>query len=174
MKTSAEIKKEVIDRLRRQPSLEALNISVDVMGDVVFLSGRVDSYRKKFDAGKLIRSLEDVKKVHLDLYVDLPAGDKKTDAAIKDAIADILRQSIFTDIEILFSIREGVVILTGETKSLLQKNKLMNEIINVPGILNICDFIKVKKAATGIKLNGNNNRANNKIEIPANPLAVVQ
>ncbi len=174
MKTSAEIKKEVIDRLRRQPSLEALNISVDVMGDVVFLSGRVDSYRKKFDAGKLIRSLEDVKKVHLDLCVDLPPGDKKTDAEIRDAIVKILQQSIFADIKIAFSIHEGVLILTGETKSLLQKNKLMNEIVNVPGILNTWNFIKVTKAATGIKLNGNNNRANNKIEIPENPLAVVQ
>lgn len=168
MKTSAEIKKEVINRLRRQLSLDSPDISVDVMGDIVFLSGKVDCYRKKFEAGKLIKSMEDVKKVHLDLYVDLPPGDKKTDAAIKDAIVKILQQSIFADIEILFSICEGVVILTGETKNLLQKNKLINEITSVPGILNAWDFIKVKTAATGNKPEDNNNRANNKIEISAN------
>ena len=174
MKTNAEIKKEVTDRLHRQSSLESSDISVDVMGDVVFLSGKVDSYRKKFDAGKLIRSMEDVKKVHLDLYVDLPAGDKKTDAAIKNAIANILQQNIsMPHSEISFSVREGVVVLTGAAESVLQKDRLMNKIMNVQGILNMWDFIKVRKAAVSNDIEDSNNRVNKTIEISADALAIV-
>jgi osmotically-inducible protein OsmY len=55
MKSNIEIRGKVLNELKKYSLLATSNIGVHVLDNIVFLSGKVDFYRKKYDAGKLIR-----------------------------------------------------------------------------------------------------------------------
>jgi len=150
MKTSNEIKTEIMDAFKKHPMLASSDIKIDVVCGNVFLSGKVDSYYKKYAAGKLAKNTNGVKIVHPDLYVELPPNAKQTDAEIKNAILNAL-QILIPKTKIHISVYYGVVILTGEAKDDLQKNKIMNVVADMQGILNVWNFIKIKEKADNNK-----------------------
>jgi osmotically-inducible protein OsmY len=94
MKTDAEIKKDIMDELKRSFILSSSCIRVDVRDGIVWLTGKIDSYRKKYEAAKAISNIADIKKFHLDLNVEVPSNIKTTDANIKDGNIKIF--SFFT------------------------------------------------------------------------------
>lgn len=143
MKTDAEIKKDVTDALKRNVILGSCDINVDVVCGTVYLSGKVDSYHKKFEAGEIVKKIEYVKKVHSDIYVVLPQEAKRTDAQIKDEIESIFHTSL-PENNILVRVYDGIVVLTGATDNEQQQMSASKAILDVTGIQNIWYFIHVK------------------------------
>ena len=179
MKTNIEIRSEVMNELKNSLLLASTNIAVDVICGKVFLSGKVDCYRKKFEAAQRTRSMQDIKAVRNDLYVDLLADNKRTDAEIKNAITYILQEnSIIPGKKISFSVYDdGIVVLTGDAENNVQKYTIMNAVIDVPGIVNVWDFIKVKKFVINDKekniVGRNKYQVIETSEIPAEDLVMV-
>ena len=52
MRTDVELRQDVLDQFRKVPGIESAEIGVGVKDGVVTLSGNVDSYNKKWAAGR--------------------------------------------------------------------------------------------------------------------------
>ena len=63
MKTDAELQRDVMNELRWEPTIKAAEIGVGVKGGVVTLSGHVDSYVKKWAAGRAAARVSGVRAV---------------------------------------------------------------------------------------------------------------
>ena len=158
MKTDADIKKDILDDIKKNPVLNTACIQVDVMGGAVYLTGKVDSYRKKSEVENAARNFAGIEKIHLAIHVDLPPDTKPTDAQIKDEILNFLHFSL-PENDILVRIYEGIVVLTGEAGSEQEKKNVMTVISGIPGILNIWNFIRVKYDTTPINYKERNKKA---------------
>jgi len=143
MKTDAEIKKDIMDELKRNPVLCSSCIHIDVTDGIAYLTGKVDSYHKKFEVGNAVKNFDGIKKIHPDINVELPPDSKTTDAKIKDEILSSLHP-LLPGNYISVRVYDGIVIITGEADSEQQKNSAMTTISGIPGILNTWNFIRVK------------------------------
>src|SRR4051812_9355091 len=82
MKTDAELKRDVEEELRWEPSLDASQIAVAVKDGVVTLSGTVPTFTERWAAEQAAKRVYGVKAIANDIEVRLPAVDEPTDADI--------------------------------------------------------------------------------------------
>ena len=154
MKTDVQIQKNVMDEMKSEiinafeqcAFLNLPEIKTNIIGDNIWLSGKVDSYHKKFELSQAIKNVAGVKHVHLDVNVELPQYFKESDASIKNAIINNL-QALISGNEILVRVYSGIVVLTGIVISDQQKNDVVTAVSDIPGILNVWNFIHVDKIA---------------------------
>jgi osmotically-inducible protein OsmY len=146
MQTASEIKSASTNAFKQCAFLNSSEIKTDLRGDNIWLSGKVDSYHKKFAIKEAAKDIAGVKHVHLDICVELPQYIKESDANLKDAIINNLRAAIPGN-EILVRVYSGIVVLTGIVTSDQQKNDAITAILDIPGILNVWNFIHVDKTA---------------------------
>ena len=76
--------------LKWEPAVKASDIEVGVTGGVVTLSGYVDSYWKKWAAGRAAARVFGVKAVAEEIEVKLPGSFKRSDKDIARAAANSL------------------------------------------------------------------------------------
>jgi osmotically-inducible protein OsmY len=152
MKTAPELKKEIINALKKYPALHSCEIKIDVIGDVAWLSGTVNRYYKKYLIKEAVKNIACIKHFRIDICVDLSKQKPASDKEIKNAVLNKLSNEIPAN-KIIVRVTGGIVILTGQIFSHEQKEAALKSVFLVPGILNVWDFIKVNKAANAI-LNG--------------------
>lgn len=147
MKTATEIKKEIIRALKQYPVVNSSKIKIDIIGDVVWLSGKVDCYYKKFVIREAAKNIAGIKYFHIDVCVELPKQKQLSDKEIKNAILNTVITEV-PDSKISVSVTDGIVTLTGTLFSNEQKNMVLKSVAGAPGILNVWDFIKIKTGST--------------------------
>jgi hypothetical protein len=90
MRTDSDIKREVEDELRWDPSVDATNFAVAVKDGVVTLTGFVTSYAQKFAAERAVKRVAGVFGVANDIEVRLPGVDERPDPDIaRDVAAEL-------------------------------------------------------------------------------------
>lgn len=149
MKTAPELKKEIITALKQYPALNSSEIKIDVIAGVAWLSGKVDRYYKKHLIKEAVKNITSVKHFRVDVWVDLPKQKQLNDHEIKNEILNRLSAEI-PDNKISVNVTGGIVILTGTIFSDNERNIILKNVFDVPGILNVWDFIKVNKTADAI------------------------
>lgn len=74
MKPDVQLRAEVLNELRREPTVDASQIGVAVKDGVVTLTGQVASYRQRHAAEQAIKRIDGVKSVadELDIKLTVP------------------------------------------------------------------------------------------------------
>ena len=149
MKRDITIQNEVMDQLRREPLLNSSQIGVSVNKGVVTLSGEVDSYSKKWAAGKAAKKIAAVRVIAEEIHVGLSPDYSKTDAEIGQAILDSLKQSTaIPEDRIRIKVEEGNVKLEGEVEWEYQRVQAKSAIENLTGVRSVTNLITVKPIFT--------------------------
>src|SRR5579871_4273066 len=90
MRSDTEVKRDVLEELAWQPSVDHTRISVTVTNGVVTLGGTVPSFAQLHTAVTAAERIKGVRAVAQELEVELPDGHQRTDEALAAAVANAL------------------------------------------------------------------------------------
>ncbi|WP_437283709.1 BON domain-containing protein [Sorangium sp. So ce375] len=140
-----QLQRDVLDELAWEPSVNAAEIGVTVKGDVVTLSGRVQSFAEKYAAEQAAKRVYGVKAVANELEVRLPGSSQRTDEDIAAAAVSALRSNVLVPADkIKVTVSKGWLKLEGEVEWKLQKDEAEHAVRNLVGVLGVSNFITVK------------------------------
>jgi hyperosmotically inducible periplasmic protein len=136
-----EIQQKVKDKLKDD---KFKNVKVQVVDQIVSLSGTVDLMADKSDADRKAHKVDKVSGVDNQIQVQ---GKQVSDAALQEKLSDKLRYdrvgfgNVFN--ALLMKVNNGVVTLTGEVRTPVDKESALAEVANTPGVKDIDEDIKV-------------------------------
>jgi osmotically-inducible protein OsmY len=145
MKTDSELKRDVENELKWEPSVDEAHIGVAVKEGVVTLTGHVPSYAEKYAAEKAAKRVYGVKAVANELDVKLPGSSKRTDEDIAAACVNALKSnySVPQD-KIKVVVNNGWVTLEGEVEWQYQKEAAENAVRYLTGVTGVSNLITIK------------------------------
>ncbi|MGK5742147.1 BON domain-containing protein [Micromonospora sp. URMC 103] len=139
-RTDQDIQSDVLDELTWEPRVRPHEIGVTVSEGVVTLSGRVDSYAKKWAAERAAHRVARVRAVANDLSVQLPGGAERADPDIAAAVGHALEWDAFVPVEqVQATVSGGWVTLHGEVEWEYQRRaaeRAVGRLVGVRGVSN--------------------------------------
>jgi osmotically-inducible protein OsmY len=148
-RTDMQIQADVLAELKWEPRVQANEIGVSVKDGVVTLSGRVDSYTKKWAAEEAAHRVRGVKAVANDIEVKLPGASERTDADVAAAVVRALEWDAFVPIDTLdVTVSKGWVTLKGEVEWQYQKEDAERVTRRIVGVVGVSNLIVVKPRVT--------------------------
>jgi osmotically-inducible protein OsmY len=153
MKTDSELKREVLDELKWEPSVNEAHIGVSVKEGVVTLSGHVPSYAEKYAAERAAKRVYGVRAVANELDVKLPTSSQRTDEDIAIACVNALKANVSVPSDrIKITVSKGWVTLEGEVEWQYQKNAAENTVRYLTGVAGVTNLITVKPRVSPTEL----------------------
>ena len=153
MKTDAQLKKDVIEELRWEPTVTASDINVATHDGVVTLSGTVPHYAEKLAAERATQRVEGVKAIAEEMEVH-PTGDfERKDSDIAQAVVNSLRWHVWVPSHVQATVQNGWVTLSGCVTWGFQRNSANDCVRYLPGVKGVSNNITLKPSAqpTAIK-----------------------
>ena len=149
MRTDQQLKQDVTNELKWEPSVNETHIGVSVTSGVVTLSGHVPSYGEKYGAEKAAKRVFGVKAVANELDVKLAGDFQRSDADVAAACVNALtaHASVPED-KIKIVVNDGWVRLEGKVDWQYQKSAAENAIRYLIGVRGVTDLIEVKPRAS--------------------------
>ena len=120
------------------------NVKVDVLDQVADLTGNVDLLADKMDAANKARGVDKVDGVRNHIQV---TGKQVSDAELQSKLSDKLRYdrmgygNVFN--ALMMKVENGVVTLTGEVRTPVDKASALAEVENTPGVKGLDEDVKV-------------------------------
>lgn len=149
MKTDEKIQQDVLEQIRWNPLLDAAEIGVSVRNGVVTLSGQVDTYQKKLAAEKEAKKVAGVRAIAEEIHVGISPRSKKTDAEIAEAVINALKwHTSIPQENIQVKVEDGIVTLDGEVEWEFQRESAKNAVVNLTGVRNVINTIRLKHKVT--------------------------
>jgi osmotically-inducible protein OsmY len=143
--TDEEIQRAVLEELKWDAPLQPNEIGVVVKDGLVTLTGRVDSYTKKWVAERAASKVRGVKAVANDIEVRLPTSDKRTDPDIAAAAVRALEwDAALPPDQIKISVSNGWVTLRGEVEWEYQRREAERTVRRLTGVTGVTNLITVK------------------------------
>ncbi|NOY76911.1 MAG: BON domain-containing protein [Calditrichaeota bacterium] len=137
------IESNVIIELKRVGSiLEPDRIKVHVDNGIVFLSGEVSYQREKIAAETVASWQEGVKGIVNNIVV-LPPKKAVSDSNLRFIFSEIMKDQFPLEKNAKFTVKNGVVTLTGNCSTLYVKNMIEKEFKRVSGVKKIINNLKV-------------------------------
>jgi osmotically-inducible protein OsmY len=136
-----EIQRKVQDKLKDD---KFKNVKVDVLDQIVHLTGNVDLMAAKSDADRKSHKVDKVKGVENDIQVQ---GKQVSDAELRDKLATRLKYdragygNVFN--ALTMNVQNGVVTLGGEVRTDMDRDSAIAEVEHTPGVKDINENIKV-------------------------------
>ena len=145
MKTDSELKCDVENELKWEPSVNEAHIGVVANNCVITLSGHVATFAEKYAAEKASKRVYGVKAVADEIDVKLLGLKKPTDEDIAQACIIALKNNTSVpDEKIKITISSGRVSLSGELEWQYQREAAMNAVRFLPGVVSISNQMIVK------------------------------
>ena len=145
MKSDRELREDVMDELKWEPSINDTNIGVAIKDGVVTLSGTVKSYGEKLSAEDTALRVSGVKAVANEIKVQLPSTSERSDEEIAKAAVDALRlNTLVPSDRVKVVVENGNVTLSGEVDWQYQKEAAESAVCMLWGVRSVCDDITVK------------------------------
>jgi osmotically-inducible protein OsmY len=139
-----QIRREVEDELRYDPSLAEDDIAVSVRDGVVTLAGRVKSYLDKWRAERSASRVRGVRAIANDLDVRLSSTSTRQDTDIARAAADALDWNIAVPKgRIKVRVENGWVTLEGDVDWNFQKEAAERAVRSIMGVKGVTSLITV-------------------------------
>jgi hyperosmotically inducible periplasmic protein len=149
-----QIETSMQKKLAAKSQLHEINSSVQ--DGVVTLTGTVDLYQRKLDAGKLARKISHVQDVQNLITV---AGENVSDEQLAQQLAKKLtyvRVGYDNTFDYFaFSLKDGVITVTGEDRTGIGRDEALADIYNQPGVKDVVNDIGVEPTSffdDGIRL----------------------
>ncbi len=145
MKNDLELRRDILDELEWEPSIDPADIGVTAHGGVVTLTGPVKSYTEKLAAERVVRRVKGVKAIANDLEVRLPGGAARSDADIARAAVDALKwKTSVPDGRIEVSVSKGWITLEGEVDWQYQRDAALEAVHHLVGVTGVNNLVTVK------------------------------
>jgi osmotically-inducible protein OsmY len=153
MKTDAELQQHVMDELKWEPTIQAAEIGVAVKDGVVTLSGKVDSYAKKWAADRAAKRVLGVKAVAEEIKVTLAGSYKRADKDIAQSATDVLDWNILVPSNrVKVMVRNGWITLSGDVGWYYQKQHAEDVVRHLTGVLGVTNSITIKPPMKAVEV----------------------
>jgi len=144
METDANLKQQVTNELKWEPSIDASQIGVIVKNGVVTLTGHVDTYAQKISVEKAVKRVAGVRALAEELEVKIPGKDKRTDEDIAlTALNNLKWNSNVPEERIQLKAEDNWITLEGQVDWNYQKEAAKKSIASLPGVRGVTNSIKV-------------------------------
>lgn len=146
MKTDAQLKNDVIEELRWEPTVTSSDINVATHNGVVTLSGSVPYYAEKRAAERATQRVEGVKAIAEEVEVNLAGVHKRKDSDIAEAVVNSLRWHVWVPNDIQATVENGWVTLTGSVTRAFQRNAAVAAVRYLSGVTGVSNNISIKSS----------------------------
>jgi osmotically-inducible protein OsmY len=144
MKTDAQLKKDVMEELRWEPSVTASDINVATHNGIVTLSGTVPHYADKMAAERATQRVEGVKAIAEEMEVHPTGLFERKDSDIAQAVVNSLGWHVWVPSLVHATVENGWVTLTGCVTWGFQRTSAEDSVRYLPGVKGISNDITLK------------------------------
>ena len=150
MKTDAQLKNDVIEELRWEPTVTASDINVATHNGVVTLSGTVPHYAEKCAAERATQRVEGVKAIAEEMEVHPIGIYERKDSDIAEAVVTSLRLHVWVPKQVHATVENGWVTLTGSVTCGYERNSAQDCVRYLPGVKGVSNNITLKPSVQPI------------------------
>lgn len=144
MKTDAQLKNDVMDGLRWEPTLTSADITVVAKDGVVTLSGSVPHYAEKKAAERATQRVEGVKAIAEEMEVNLTGIHKRKDSDVAQAVAESLKWHVWVPSHVQATVENGWVTLSGNAKWEFERSSAEEAVRYLSGVKGVTNHITIK------------------------------
>jgi osmotically-inducible protein OsmY len=144
MKTDGQLKKDVMEELRWEPTVTSTNINVAAHDGVVTLSGTVPHYAEKRAAERASQRVEGVKAIAEEMEVHLSNDFERKDPEIAEAVARSLQWHVWVPSHVQATVENGWVTLTGTVKWGYERTSSEDAVSYLAGVKGVFNKITLK------------------------------
>jgi osmotically-inducible protein OsmY len=153
MRSDTDIKRDVEDELRSDPTIDATDIAVAVKNGVVTLTGFARNYMDKFGAEAAAKRVADVVGLANDIEVGLSRTDQRPDPEIaRDAVAAIRSRLPLSSSRVRVVVDKGWVTLEGEVEWNYQREAAERAVRRLKGVKGVINSIQLKPGVAPIEI----------------------
>jgi len=153
MRSDTDIKRDVEDELRSDPTIDATDIAVAVKNGVVTLTGFARTYMDKFGAEAAAKRVADVVGLANDIEVTLSRADQRPDPEIaRDAVAALRSRLPLSSSRVRVVVDKGWVTLEGEVEWNYQREAAERAVRRVKGVKGVINSIQLKPGVAPVEI----------------------
>jgi osmotically-inducible protein OsmY len=139
-----DLRKDVLDELERDPSIDARTIGVAVEDGVVALTGHTGSYAEKASAEKIVKRVHGVQGVANDIEVKPDTSLDRDDADIALEAAHALERNVHVPKDrVQVTVRNGWVTLEGDVDGHDQRTAAEDAVFLLAGVRGVDNNIVI-------------------------------
>lgn len=140
-----KIRRDILDEMEFDPSIDAANIGVAVNEGVVTLSGHVGSYADKLVAEAVVRRVKGVRAIAEEIEVRYPEKKKRADDEIASRALDIISwNTALPEGAVDVKVQRGWVTLSGAVRWHFQRMAAENAVRKLGGVVGVNNLINIK------------------------------
>ena len=139
-----ELRKDVLDELEWDPSIDARTIGVAIEDGIIALTGHVGTYAAKANAEKIVKRVHGVQGVANDIEVKLPTSFERDDVDIARSAVNALEWNVSVPKDrIKVTVAKGWVTLDGSVDWYYQKRAAEDAVFLLAGVRGVANNINV-------------------------------
>ena len=143
--TDIDLRKDVLDELEWDPSIDARTIGVAAEDGIVALTGHVASYADKVNAEKIVKRVHGVAGVANDIEVALPISAERSDVDIARSAVNALEWNVSVPKnKVIVAVTKGWLTLEGDVEWYYQKRAAEESVRSLSGVRGVTNKIVVK------------------------------
>ena len=143
MKNDTELKNEVIEELRWEPTVTLSDICIAVHDGIVTLSGTVPTYAEKWAAQRATRRVEGVKAIAESLDVEPTGIHAHKESELAAAVVNALKWHVWVPSVVQATVENGWVTLTGSVSWDFQRNSAVQAVKYLSGVTGVSNEITI-------------------------------
>ena len=144
MKTDEQLKHDVTEELRWEPTLNSDEIVVAAHKGVVTLTGSVPFYAAKWAAERATRRVQGVKAIAEELDVNRVGIHDRKDAEIAQAVVNVLSWHVWVPETVQATVENGWVTLVGSVGWEYERNAAEQAVKFLSGVTGVDNEIEIK------------------------------
>jgi len=145
MKTDAQLRKDIIDELDWDPSVNATHVGVAVDRGVVTLTGHIETYAEKAAIERVLQRIQGVAAIALELDVKLAPNHQRSDTELAQTLKTALgAQALVPASRIALKVEHGWVTLSGEVDWDYQRSQAERRVHASLGVVGVSNRITLK------------------------------
>lgn len=143
-----KIRRDILDELESDPSLDAAQIGVAVEHGIATLSGHVESYAQKLMSESIAQRVRGVRAVASEIEIRWPGHKRHEDDEIAARALDIISwDTALPDAAVDIKVHKGWITLSGEVPWLFQRQAAEDAVKKLGGVVGVVNVLEVKPKA---------------------------
>jgi hyperosmotically inducible protein len=143
--TDSRLRQDIIDELDFDPSISGEHIGVTVDGNIVTLTGHVNSYAEKLAAVAATRRVNGVHAIAENIEVRYPYRSQTADDQIAKRTLDLLNWDVLVpDDTVDVLVQDGWVTLSGSVNWFFEKTAAEDDVRKLSGVRGVTNKITIK------------------------------